>query len=141
MPGEAQAAKQTDMVCPFYVMSSLNKQRLIKSHLEGFVTPSSQRTLPSYSYLLVINLQILLSHQHRGHWRSRRPFRCARIKPLCCLASSRETHHLPSGQCPCKSTQCCYFAWSTRWRSWLRHCATSQMVASSIPNGVIGIFH
>jgi hypothetical protein len=28
-----------------------------------------------------------------------------------------------------------------RWRSWLRHCATSRMVAGSIPDGVIGIFH
>jgi hypothetical protein len=29
----------------------------------------------------------------------------------------------------------------TRWRSWLRHCATSRNVAGSIPDGVIGIFH
>ena len=29
----------------------------------------------------------------------------------------------------------------TRWRSWLRHCATSRKVTSSIPGGVIGIFH
>ena len=28
-----------------------------------------------------------------------------------------------------------------RWRSWLRHCATSQKVAGLIPDGVIGIFH
>jgi hypothetical protein len=28
----------------------------------------------------------------------------------------------------------------TRWRSWLRHCATSQKVAGSIPDGVTGIF-
>ena len=28
-----------------------------------------------------------------------------------------------------------------RWRSWLRHCATSQKVAGSIPDGVTGIFH
>ena len=28
-----------------------------------------------------------------------------------------------------------------RWRSWLRHCATSRKVASSIPNFVIGFFH
>ena len=28
-----------------------------------------------------------------------------------------------------------------RWRSWLRHCTTSQKVAGSIPDGVIGIFH
>ena len=31
--------------------------------------------------------------------------------------------------------------WGTRWRSWLRHCATSWKVAGSIPDGVIGIFH
>ena len=29
----------------------------------------------------------------------------------------------------------------TRWRSWLRHCATSRKVAGSILGGVIGIFH
>jgi hypothetical protein len=29
----------------------------------------------------------------------------------------------------------------TQWHSWLRHCATSQKVAGSIPDGVTGIFH
>jgi len=29
----------------------------------------------------------------------------------------------------------------TRWYGWLRHCATSQKVAGSFPNGVTGIFH
>jgi hypothetical protein len=29
----------------------------------------------------------------------------------------------------------------TRWRVWLRHCATSRKVAGSIPDGVIRIFH
>jgi hypothetical protein len=29
----------------------------------------------------------------------------------------------------------------TRWRSWLRHCATSREVTGLIPDGVIGIFH
>jgi len=33
------------------------------------------------------------------------------------------------------------YIWATRWRSWLRHCATSRKVAGSIPDGVIGIFH
>jgi len=28
-----------------------------------------------------------------------------------------------------------------RWRSWLRHCATSQKVTGLIPDGVIGFFH
>jgi len=31
--------------------------------------------------------------------------------------------------------------WGTRWRSWLRQCATSRKVAGSILDGVIGIFH
>jgi hypothetical protein len=31
--------------------------------------------------------------------------------------------------------------WGTRWRSWLRHCATSRKVMVSIPDGVSGIFH
>jgi hypothetical protein len=31
--------------------------------------------------------------------------------------------------------------WGTQWRSCLRHCATSRMVAGSIPDGVIEIFH
>ena len=31
--------------------------------------------------------------------------------------------------------------WGTRWRSWLRHCATSRKVTGSIPNGFSGIFH
>ena len=30
---------------------------------------------------------------------------------------------------------------STRWRSWLRHCATSREVTGSIPDDVIGILH
>ena len=29
----------------------------------------------------------------------------------------------------------------TRWRSWLRYCATSRTVTGSIPDGVTGIFH
>jgi hypothetical protein len=33
------------------------------------------------------------------------------------------------------------YYWGTRWRSWLRHYATSQKVAGSISDGVIGIFH
>ena len=35
----------------------------------------------------------------------------------------------------------CTSVGGTWWRSWLRHCATSRKVASSIPNGVIEIFH
>ena len=31
--------------------------------------------------------------------------------------------------------------WGTRWRSWLRHCASSRKVADSIPDVVIGIYH
>jgi hypothetical protein len=32
------------------------------------------------------------------------------------------------------------YIWSTRWRSWLRHYATSRKVAGSIPDEVIGFF-
>jgi hypothetical protein len=31
--------------------------------------------------------------------------------------------------------------WVTRWRSWLRHCATSRKVAVSIPDDGTGICH
>jgi len=31
--------------------------------------------------------------------------------------------------------------WGTRWRSWLRHCATSQQVAALVSTGVTEIFH
>jgi hypothetical protein len=34
-----------------------------------------------------------------------------------------------------------YPIWFTRWRSWLRHCATSWKVTGSIPDGVVGIFN
>ena len=46
----------------------------------------------------------------------------------------------------------CHYSWclfiiiiiiigGTRWRSWLRHRATSRKVAGSIPDGDIEIFH
>ena len=43
-------------------------------------------------------------------------------------------------------SHCCFsvlfcFNWGTRWRSSLRHCATSRKVAGSISDGVIEIFH
>ena len=34
-----------------------------------------------------------------------------------------------------------YLYRGTRWRSWLRHCATNRKVAGSIPDGVSGNFH
>jgi hypothetical protein len=37
--------------------------------------------------------------------------------------------------------RCCPPQSCTRWRSWLRHCATSRKVAGSIPHGVTAIFH
>jgi hypothetical protein len=37
--------------------------------------------------------------------------------------------------------RCAAIQWVTRWRSWLRHCATSRKVAGSIPDFVIGIFY
>jgi hypothetical protein len=32
------------------------------------------------------------------------------------------------------------YIWVKRWRSWLRHCATSRKVAGSIPHRIAGIF-
>jgi len=40
-----------------------------------------------------------------------------------------------------QSTNWTYVGTVTRWRSRLRHCATSRKVAGSIRDGVIGIFH
>jgi len=34
-----------------------------------------------------------------------------------------------------------YTEWGMWWCSWLRHCATSRKILSSIPDGVTGIFH
>ena len=34
-----------------------------------------------------------------------------------------------------------YVDWGTRWRIWLRQCATNRKVAVSIPDGFIGIIH
>ena len=42
---------------------------------------------------------------------------------------------------PCFSLSFTFLLHLMRWRSWLRHCATSQKVAGSIPDGIIGIFH
>jgi hypothetical protein len=30
--------------------------------------------------------------------------------------------------------------WDTRWRNWLRYCATSRKVAGSVPDYVVGFF-
>ena len=42
---------------------------------------------------------------------------------------------------PPNSTDIKLYGWGTRWRSWLRYCATSRKVAGSIPDAVIGIFY
>jgi hypothetical protein len=39
-----------------------------------------------------------------------------------------------------KNTEALVIVGSTRWRNWLRHCATNRKVAGSISGGVIGIF-
>jgi len=43
----------------------------------------------------------------------------------------------------CKYVRICVYVFmrGTRWRSWLRHCATSRKVVGSIPDDVIGNFH
>ena len=39
------------------------------------------------------------------------------------------------------NTEGYWYHWDTRWRGWLRHCATSRKVAGSIPDGVIRNFY
>jgi hypothetical protein len=41
----------------------------------------------------------------------------------------------------CKKSQRMCWVSCTRWRSWLRHCATSRKVAVSIPDVATEIFH
>ena len=57
----------------------------------------------------------------------------------------RTGHEGPEGEQRCSSTLSLTSALDggrdTRWRSWLRHCATSRKVESSIPDGVTGFFH
>jgi len=48
---------------------------------------------------------------------------------------------LISATCPSHFIPPPKLKWSTRWRSWLRYCATSRKVEGSIPDGVIEIFH
>jgi len=43
--------------------------------------------------------------------------------------------------CVCVCVCVCVYSRGTRWRSWLRHCATSRKVAGSIPDSFIGTFH
>jgi len=48
------------------------------------------------------------------------------------------THHTVLG---CTRAVAASELYGTRWRSWLRHCATNRKVAGSIPDVVVGIFH
>ena len=48
-----------------------------------------------------------------------------------CISVSYDSHNTEGYSCKR----------GTRWRSWLRHCATNRKVAGSIPDGVTGIFH
>ena len=41
----------------------------------------------------------------------------------------------------CADEASIYHVRGTGWRTWLRHCARSRKIASSIPDGVTGIFH
>ena len=48
------------------------------------------------------------------------------VRPSAVYGSNSSTYNIQRG---------------ARWRSWLRHCATSRNVACSIPDGVTGFFH
>ena len=52
------------------------------------------------------------------------------LRPLYCWFTRNWNTRKPTSKCA-----------PSRWRSRLRHCATSRKVAGSIPDGVIGIFH
>ena len=67
---------------------------------------------------------------------------------VCCACSGVSSYSSVSHfQNICWSNKCHKFIpvhiqkGGTRWRSWLRHCATSRKDACSIPDGVIGISH
>jgi len=54
-----------------------------------------------------------------------------------CLDSNPESSSLqPVTTLSCLGSHLC-----VKWRSWLRYCGTSQKVAGSIPDKVIGLFH
>jgi hypothetical protein len=70
-----------------------------------------------------------------------------------CLAITCRLHFCyEDGDCSCSDTLTVYWdvilwcvmvptAGGTRWRSWLRHCATSRKVAGLIPDSVNRIFY
>jgi hypothetical protein len=57
--------------------------------------------------------------------------------------SKFKTSEVPQLEFPAGHRLCFGFSCSrdTRWRRWLRHCATRRKVAGSIPDSVTGIFH
>jgi len=59
------------------------------------------------------------------------------FKPLE-LVTETQSHIL---ECVIAKSRVQYLQKGTRWRSCLRHCATSRKAAVSIPDGVIRIFH
>jgi len=52
---------------------------------------------------------------------------------ICAFMTSPKMYYAPS-------FRIYFLSLRWRWRSWLRHCATSRKVAGSIPDGLIGIF-
>jgi hypothetical protein len=59
------------------------------------------------------------------------------------VGSVRECNPLGKyvGFAACMKCVCNWNCWVTRWHSWLRHCATRQKVADSIPDDVTEVFH
>jgi hypothetical protein len=63
------------------------------------------------------------------------------------LTTFKRVRYVSDEPCKCFRLQSAFrfsevtVSWGTRWRSWLRQCATSRRVAASIPDGVTGIFH
>ena len=51
--------------------------------------------------------------------------------------TSRKTSRLKVEISICRTYM---YMWGTRWRRWMRHCATNRHIAGSIPADVIAIF-
>jgi len=107
------------------------------SHMGNFCARSScinfYSTPPLTSVFSLLFFVVFLSGVATIFWGPERVFTTAASNRNYDLKKSQFFHVLLFGPM--------LYNWVTRWGSWLRHCATSEKVAGSIPEGVIGIFH
>ena len=64
----------------------------------------------------------------------------AELNPICHLLALLEAHHILHVS-RIRGNLICGLHGDMQWRSWLRHCTTSQKVAGSIPNGALEFFY